>query len=80
MALYELAVIDSASAAMSVRVDPGVAFARGYHLEVYSSAKTLVITAAAPTNQRINRVVVRCDLAGHRACHAAGLSGEKSRV
>jgi hypothetical protein len=64
MALYELAVIDSASVAMSVRVDTGIAFARGYYLEVYSSAETLVITAADPTNQRINRVVVRCGSLG----------------
>lgn len=59
----ELAVGDSVPAAMSVRVDVGVAFARGYYLEVYSSAETLAIAAADPTNPRIDRVVVRRDLA-----------------
>ncbi|HVM29533.1 MAG TPA: hypothetical protein VM305_02000 [Candidatus Limnocylindrales bacterium] len=60
----ELAVADSVPAAMSVRVDTGAAFVRGYYLEVYSSAETLAIAAADPANPRIDRVVVRRDLAG----------------
>ncbi|CAN5653570.1 hypothetical protein BH23CHL7_BH23CHL7_20290 [soil metagenome] len=60
----EIAVVDSIPAAMSVRVETGVAFARGYYLEVYSSAETLAIAAADPANPRIDRVVVRRDLAG----------------
>ncbi|CAN5751227.1 hypothetical protein BH23CHL7_BH23CHL7_17390 [soil metagenome] len=60
----ELAVLESSPAAMSVRVNTGVAFARGYYLEVYASMETLVISPAHATLSRIDRVVVRRDLAG----------------
>jgi hypothetical protein len=60
----ELAIIEANPPAQSVRVSNGVGFVQGYYHEVYSGPDTLVIAAANPTNPRIDRVVLRRDLAG----------------
>lgn len=58
-----LNVHESSPAAMSVRVQTGVAFILGYYFEVYSSEETLTIDAADGSNPRIDRVVVRRSMA-----------------
>lgn len=63
----ELAVTENSPAAMSVLVDTGIAFVRGYYFEVYSAAEAVVISAADPTNARIDRVVIRRDLSSRTA-------------
>jgi hypothetical protein len=59
----ELAVSEASPAAMSVRVNTGAAFVQGRYLEVYGSQEVLAIAAAHATLPRIDRVVVRVDLA-----------------
>lgn len=63
----ELAVAEASPPAMSVRVNTGKAFIGGYYFEVHTGQETLVIGAAHPTLARIDRVVVRRDLAGRTA-------------
>lgn len=58
----ELAVTEQSPPAMGVRVGLGIAFVRGYYFEVYSTAESLALAAANPTNPRIDRIVVRRDL------------------
>ena len=60
----ELAVAEASPPAMSVRVNTGKAFIQGYYFEVHTGQETLAIGAAHPTLARIDRVVVRRDLAG----------------
>jgi hypothetical protein len=69
-----LAVSESSPAAMSVDVATGAAYILGYFLEVYSASETLAIAAADPTNPRIDRIVVRRDLAS-RTAELAVLTG-----
>jgi YVTN family beta-propeller protein len=59
----ELAVSPSSPAAMSVRVNTGAAFVQGYMLEVYTGQETLALAAADASLARIDRIVVRRDLA-----------------
>ena len=63
----ELAVAEASPPAMSVRVNTGKAFIQGYYFEVHTGQETLAIAAAHPTLARIDRVVVRRDLAGRTA-------------
>src|SRR5689334_17920467 len=63
----ELAVSEASPPAMSVRVNTGKAFIGGYYFEVHTGQETLAIAAAHPTLARIDRVVVRRDLAGRTA-------------
>lgn len=70
----ELAVSEQSPAAMGVRVNTGKAFVQGYYFEVYSAQEPLSISAADPTNPRIDRVVVRRDL-GNRQAVLAVLTG-----
>ncbi len=63
----ELAVAEASPPAMSVRVNTGKAFIGGYYFEVHTSQESLVIAAAHATLPRIDRVVVRRDLAGRTA-------------
>lgn len=62
-----LNVHESSPAAMSVRVNTGVAFLLGYFFETYTSQETLTIAAADPTNPRIDRVIIRRSLANREA-------------
>jgi hypothetical protein len=62
----ELAVTESSPAAQTVRVGLGIAIVKGYYFEVYSTAETLAIAAANATNPRIDRVVIRRDLANRQ--------------
>ena len=70
----ELAVAEASPPAMSVRVNTGKAFIQGYYFEVHTGQETLAIGAAHATLARIDRVVVRRDLAGRTAILAV-LSG-----
>lgn len=63
----ELAVAEASPPAMSVRVNTGKAFIQGYYFEVHTGQETLSVAAAHPTLPRIDRVVVRRDLAGRTA-------------
>ena len=63
----ELAVAEASPPAMSVRVNTGKAFLQGYYFEVHTGQETLAIGAAHATLPRIDRVVVRRDLAGRTA-------------
>ena len=63
----ELAVAEASPPAMSVRVNTGKAFIGGYYFEVHTGQETLAIAAAHATLARIDRVVVRRDLAGRTA-------------
>ena len=63
----ELAVAETSPPAMSVRVNTGKAFIGGYYFEVHTGQETLAIAAAHATLPRIDRVVVRRDLAGRTA-------------
>lgn len=63
----ELAVAEASPPAMSVRVNTGKAFIQGYYFEVHTGQETLAIAAAHATLPRIDRVVVRRDLAGRTA-------------
>jgi len=63
----ELAVAEASPPAMSVRVNTGKAFIGGYYFEVHTGQETLTIGAAHATLPRIDRVVVRRDLAGRTA-------------
>lgn len=63
----ELAVAEASPPAMSVRVNTGKAFIGGYYFEVHTGQETLAISAAHATLARIDRVVVRRDLAGRTA-------------
>jgi hypothetical protein len=51
-------------------VNTGKAFVQGYYFEVHTGSETLAIGAAHPTLPRIDRVVVRRDLAGRTAALA----------
>ena len=66
----ELAVAEASPPAMSVRVNTGKAFIGGYYFEVHTGQETLAIGAAHATLPRIDRVVVRRDLAGRTAALA----------
>ncbi len=66
----ELAVAEASPPAMSVRVNTGKAFIGGYYFEVHTGQETLAIAAAHATLPRIDRVVVRRDLAGRTAALA----------
>lgn len=57
----ELQVVESSPEAMSVRVREGAAWIQGRFVEVYTAPEALVISAAHPTNARIDRVVLRLD-------------------
>jgi len=63
----ELAVAEASPPAMIVRVNTGKAFIGGYYFEVHTGQETLVIGAAHASLPRIDRVVVRRDLAGRTA-------------
>src|SRR3954468_9576190 len=63
----ELAVAEASPPAMTVRVNTGKAFVEGYYFEVHTGQETLAIAAAHATLARIDRVVVRRDLAGRTA-------------
>jgi hypothetical protein len=63
----ELAVAEASPPAMSVRVNTGRAFIGGYYFEVHTGQETLAVSAAHATLARIDRVVVRRDLAGRTA-------------
>lgn len=58
-----LAVTAASPAAMSVNVGLGAAFIQGYMLEVHTLAESLTVAAADATNPRIDRIVVRLNLA-----------------
>ena len=66
----ELAVAEASPPAMSVRVNTGKAFIQGYFFEVHTGQETLAIGAAHASLARIDRVVVRRDLAGRTAALA----------
>ena len=63
----ELAVAEASPPAMSVRVNTGKAFLQGYYFEVHTGQETLTIAVAHASLPRIDRVVVRRDLAGRTA-------------
>lgn len=63
----ELAVAEASPPAMSVRVNTGKAFIQGYYFEVHTGQETLAIATAHASLPRIDRVVVRRDLAGRTA-------------
>ncbi len=63
----ELTVAEASPPAMSIRVNTGKAFIGGYYFEVHTGQETLAISAAHATLARIDRVVVRRDLAGRTA-------------
>lgn len=63
----ELAVAEASPPAMTVRVNTGKAFIGGYYFEVHTGLETLAIAGAHATLPRIDRVVVRRDLAGRTA-------------
>jgi len=67
-------VIQNTPAAMNVKVSLGQVIIQGYYLEVYSAMDTLTISAANPSNPRIDVVVARRDLTG-RTCLLAVLTG-----
>ena len=56
----EFAVTESAVPAMSVDVDTGKAWIRGHYVESDASA-TKTLSASDPTNDRIDRIVLRVD-------------------
>lgn len=58
-----LAVIENSPPAMNVKVGLGVAFVLGHYFEVYGTAEVVTIGAANATLGRIDRIVVRRDLA-----------------
>ena len=60
---FELAVSENSPAAMSVRVNTGSAFVQGRFFEVFGGQEVLAVGAAHATLPRIDRVVVRLDLA-----------------
>lgn len=67
----ELEVIESSPNTMSVKVSLGGAWVEGRYFEVYSSNESITIPAADPTNDRIDRVVVRLDLANREVLLAS---------
>ncbi len=69
-----LSVIEASPPSMNVRVNLGAAFVRGYFFEVHTTLETLALSAAHATNPRIDRIVVRRDLAA-RTMTLAVLAG-----
>lgn len=69
----ELEVIENTPAAMNVVVGTGEAWIQGIRY-VNSAAKTVTVTAANPTNPRIDRIVVRLTWATN-TCEAVLLAG-----
>jgi hypothetical protein len=59
----EMAVSEDSPASMNVHVGLGAIFVRGRFLEVYGASEELAVGAAHATLPRIDRVVVRRDLA-----------------
>lgn len=58
-----LQVIENSPPAMNVKVGLGVGFVLGHYFEVYGTAEVLTIGAAHATLGRIDRVIIRRDLA-----------------
>jgi hypothetical protein len=70
----EFAVAEANPPAMTVAVGLGRAFVLGYFFEVYGEPETLAIAAAHASQPRIDRVVIRRDLAA-RTAELAVLTG-----
>jgi hypothetical protein len=62
----QLAVTEAVPPAMTVVVGTGAAWVQGRFLQIYNTSETLTIGAADPTNPRIDRIVIRRDLADRR--------------
>jgi hypothetical protein len=66
-----LKVTETSPAGLKVKVDIGAAFVQGRWFEVYSAAEEVVIASSDPVNPRIDRVIVRLDMAGRTVALAA---------